>query len=236
MRKAAYGLVALLVLLIGAPASAHDFIFLKGNAPDLSKLLAPPPAPDSEAQRRDLAAVLKAQAERTPEQSAAAVADNAMSVERFADAVGAIPPREKLPATVAFFTRINHDSRKVVVASKDVWNRPRPFVVSPEIHFIGAKPGTIGSYPSGHSIFGYLTAIMLGEMLPEKRAALFARGRLYGEHRVIAGVHFPSDVEAGRISATVIAAALMASPDFAPEFNAAKKELREALGLPPLSP
>jgi acid phosphatase (class A) len=233
MRKAIFGFVTLLVLLVGAPAFADDFIFLKGNVPDLAQLLAPPPAPDSQAQQRDLAAVLKAQGERTPEQVAAAVADNVIDVSRFADAVGGNPPHESIPLTVAFFTRINHDSRKVVVASKDVWNRPRPFVVSPEVHFVGAKPGTIGSYPSGHSIFGYLTAIMLSEMLPEKRATLFMRGRQYGEHRVMAGVHFPSDIEAGRISATVIAAALMASPGFAPEFAAAKAELRRALGLAP---
>jgi hypothetical protein len=38
-------------------------------------------------------------------------------------------------------------------------------------------------------------------------------------------------VEAGRISATVIAAAMMRNPNFQKEFEAAKIELRGALGL-----
>ena len=68
-------------------------------------------------------------------------------------------------------------------------------------------------------------------MVPEKSAALYARGAEYGLNRVLAGVHFPSDVEAGRISATVIAAAMMRNPNFQKEFEAAKIELRRALGL-----
>jgi acid phosphatase (class A) len=68
-------------------------------------------------------------------------------------------------------------------------------------------------------------------MVPEKSAELFARGREYGENRVLAGVHYPTDVEAGRLSATAIAAALMQNERFMKDFNQAKVELRQALGL-----
>ena len=67
---------------------------------------------------------------------------------------------------------------------------------------------------------------------PEKRAELFARGWEYGENRVVGGVHFQTDVDAGRIDAAVIAAAFMRHPDFRNDFSAAKSELRDRLKLP----
>ena len=51
-----------------------------------------------------------------------------------------------------------------------------------------------------------MTAILLANMVPEKRGELFARGWDYGWSRVVGGVHFPTDIESGRIEATAMAA------------------------------
>ena len=138
---------------------------------------------------------------------------------------------EKLPKLDAFFKRVFNDSRILVLTSKDVWDRPRPYVVSAQVETIGERPKAPGSYPSGHAIFGYLSAILLANMVPEKAAALYERGHQYGANRVIAGVHFPTDLEAGRAAATVIAAGLMQNPQFQSEFESAKAELRGVLRL-----
>jgi acid phosphatase (class A) len=90
----------------------------------------------------------------------------------------------------------------------------------------------ITSYPSGHSAFGTSCAILLAEMVPEQRAALFARARQYGEARLIVGAHYPTDVESGRIVAAVAAAAMQQNAAFRHDFEAARIELRAALGLP----
>jgi hypothetical protein len=37
-------------------------------------------------------------------------------------------------------------------------------------------------------------------MVPEKASAIFDRAALYANNRAVAGVHYPTDVEAGRIS------------------------------------
>ncbi|HEY4264524.1 MAG TPA: phosphatase PAP2 family protein [Micropepsaceae bacterium] len=87
------------------------------------------------------------------------------------------------------------------------------------------------SYPSGHSTFGAMTAILLANMVPEKRNELFVRGWDYGQSRIIGGVHFPTDVESGRIEATAMVALMMQNTDFRTDFAAAKAELRKALGL-----
>ena len=60
-------------------------------------------------------------------------------------------------------------------------------------------------------------------MVPEKRDAIFARGREYGDNRVVDGVHYPSDVEAGRIDGTLVADALMANPEFQKAFAEAAR-------------
>jgi acid phosphatase (class A) len=87
------------------------------------------------------------------------------------------------------------------------------------------------SYPSGHATFGALTAILLAQMVPEKHDALMARGWDYGRARVVNGVHFPTDVEAGRIAATVMVALMMQNAHFRAELAEAKAELRSVLGL-----
>jgi len=100
------------------------------------------------------------------------------------------------------------------------------------VHAIG-ELSTSGSYPSSHATRGQLTAIILANMVPEKSAQIYARGREYGENRIVAGVHFPSDIEGGRLSATAIAAVLMQNDQFKMDFNEAKAELRNVLGLAP---
>lgn len=44
-------------------------------------------------------------------------------------------------------------------------------------------------------------------------------------------MHLPGDIEVGRIAGTVIAETIMQRDDFKSEFDAAKAELRAALGL-----
>lgn len=73
--------------------------------------------------------------------------------------------------------------------------------------------------------------VVLAAMVPEQRAAIFARTAEFAESRLICGVHYRSDIEAGRIAGTVLAALAMTDPSFTGAFAAAKAELRAALGL-----
>lgn len=88
------------------------------------------------------------------------------------------------------------------------------------------------SYPSGHATVGALMAILLAEMVPERRGALFSRGWEYGDARVISGVHFPSDVEAGRILGSLLAGLMLQDARFRADLGAARAELRALLGYP----
>jgi acid phosphatase (class A) len=193
--------------------------------------LPPPPPPNSEAQRRDLAVVLEMQKARTPELVKRALADNDLSIFRITEALGPGLTAERLPLTVQFFKRVHVDARNLINATKDTWQRPRPYLVSDEVKPLGEKPRTTWSYPSGTTIFGSLTAIVLANMVQERREQIFARADEYAASRVVIGVHYPSDIEASRSAATAIAAVLMQHPDFTSEFEAARAELRGVLNL-----
>ena len=66
--------------------------------------------------------------------------------------------------------------------------------------------------------------------VPEKSAEIHRRGREAGENRVILGVHFPSDVAEGRLSAAAAIAVMTQNPAFTADLADARKELRAALG------
>ena len=218
----------LLLLLVGQPALADD----NGPAVDLAALLPPPPAAGSPAARQDLQGVLAVQAHRTPAEIAAAQADRLHSVFRYADVFGAVFTPARLPHTAAFFARVVAYDKGEVKVVKAFWHHPRPVLVSHAVHPLSQEQPDDWSYPSGHSTLGYTEAVLLANMVPERRAAIFARADRYAQHRIVMGVHYPSDVEAGRLAGTVLGGRLLDDPAWQADYAAARAELRAALALP----
>jgi acid phosphatase (class A) len=214
-------------------ARADESLYVDPQTVPLNVLLAPPPADGSARQQADMAAVLRVQNARTADEVTRAKADTVKSVFRFADVLGPAFNEQNLPKTTALFKAASHNAEVIAKSGKHYFKRARPAIASSDVHPVVQGKGTdmYDSYPSGHATFGYMSAILLAEMVPEKREAIFARGREFGENRVVDGVHYPSDVEAGRIDGTLVAAALMANPDFQKAFAAAKAEVRAALSL-----
>jgi acid phosphatase (class A) len=81
-----------------------------------------------------------------------------------------------------------------------------------------------------------VVGLLLADMLPEYSARIMARADEYAFHRVVAGVHYPTDVEAGKHAGTALAALLLASSAFQPDYAQARQELRAALKLPHSAP
>jgi acid phosphatase (class A) len=212
------------------PAKPEDVLYGKPAQVDLTQLLAPPPSLDSAAGKADLQAVLDAQAARTPEGSKLAEDDDCISVFRFADVLGPRFNARDLPTTAGFFKRVFFSGNREIGAAKAFFNRQRPFVVDHDIKPLIEQPKN-ASYPSGHATYAYETAILLAIIVPEKASAIFDRAADYAHSRVVVGVHFPTDLEAGRISAAVINNVFLHDAKFEADLAESKREVRAALGL-----
>lgn len=208
-----------------------DGAYVKSADIDLVALLPPSPLAGSPADKADIAAVQAYEKARTPETSERAKADNEMTIFRLAGVVmGPDFTPEKLPVTTAFFAKVKLDSGQPTEAIKAFYNRPRPSVAEPSIQPLMPLPKN-AAYPSGHTTWARLNAIVLAAMVPEKKAEIFARADEYADDRIVAGVHYPTDVAAGKIAGSLIAQKELENPAFHQNLEAAKAELRSVLKL-----
>jgi acid phosphatase (class A) len=216
---------ALVAVTLCSPALAKKpavSYYLTPAQVDLSQLLEPPPPPASAAAIDDARTMATVMADRSPADIADAAADAHRTVFTFANVLGPNFVAERLPLTVQLFAHTSGDTEALIDVAKAYFDRPRP----------EGAPQTHGSYPSGHAAFAACTAILLAEMVPETRKAIFRRAEIFADRRIVAGVHYPTDVEAGWIAGTIVAYALMREPRFESDFAAARAEVRATLGLP----
>ena len=110
---------------------------------------------------------------------------------------------------------------------KNHYMRTRPYVFYDEPTIYPGDEAwlrTNGSYPSGHTILGWSAALLLTEVAPDRSDVILARGFEYGQSRVIAGYHWQSDVDAGRLVASAAVARLHADKRFLKLMKKARKE------------
>ena len=113
---------------------------------------------------------------------------------------------------------------------KNHYMRTRPYVFYDEPTIYPGDEAwlrTNGSYPSGHTILGWSAALLLTEVAPDRSDVILARGFEYGQSRVIAGYHWQSDVDAGRLVASAAVARLHADKRFLKLMKKARKEYRK---------
>jgi len=203
---------------------------------DATAFLPPPPKPDSPAQAADLAEVKADQALKGQPRWAQAQSDDETSpYNAFGQVLGPGFTKARTPRTAALFEVLFADVKSLTAPAKAAYGRPRPPLVDRSIKTCRMLEMS-KSYPSGHASRGWMMALLLADMAPEKAGPLLARGRDYGDSRVVCAQHFPSDVEAGRLIGAAVYAAAMADPAFTRDFAAARTELRAALGLAERAP
>jgi acid phosphatase (class A) len=224
----------LLVALYALPSGASLARECLGRTDvPLVKLLPPPPCEACEETKAELDELVSLEKARTDEQANRAREDVERSVSRFLAGAGIGFDAAKLQACEAFFLSRRREEKAIVDAAKDSFCRLRPFLTPGNgLHPVeAAKPDDSFSYPSGHATYGATVGFLLAEMLPEKKAEIYNRIEDYGHSRMVAGVHFRSDIAAGKIMGAAIVASLFARPDFRVEFDQARTCVRNAVGL-----
>ena len=213
------------------PAAAPSGYLIPEQRPEVSAILGPPPAAGSGTKTGDVATYQATRAlEGTPRWSLAqkdAVYGPAPMMAAFSCALGVSLTPDTAPVLFHLLSRVVSDSDESERVAKKAYQRPRPFVenggnicVAPEDWLKKSY-----SYPSGHSTFGWTTALIMAEIAPDRGAAVLARGRAYGESRVVCGVHYESDVQSGRLAASAVFDVLQSSPEFRADLDLAKAEL-----------
>ena len=211
-------------LLAGhAFAKESELNFLTAGTPDAATLLAPPPLIDSAEQAAEMETVRSVYHAANDADKQAAYAEKKFSVFNFTNAIGSWFVETNLPKTVAFFEKVQLDAETVTDLGKDFFQRPRPFTT--DTNLANGKLEKSFSYPSGHSTESMVLALVLADLLPEKREAILAHARLMGWHRVQIARHYPADIFAGRTLAQAIARQFKSNAEFEKEFAEAKAEI-----------
>ncbi len=100
-----------------------------------------------------------------------------------------------------FFKKISTCIDGYLNYMKMKYDRPRPYQLAPimgkRLYMFIEEPGT-ASYPSGHSMDAWTFAMILSKRHTAHERELYAIAHSIGISRMIAGVHFPSDIRAGK--------------------------------------
>ena len=203
--------------------------YLTAGTAEFVALFAPPPARDSATTRRELDELLELQRTRSAAQVAAARADRKTDIARFLPALGLGNAPPSLPRVRRLAQRVEDDIRPYVRAAKDHFRRLRPPEIEPRLEPCIDRVQADLSYPSGHATYGFVMVYLLADLAPGRRAQLEARGEEFARQRMVCGVHFPSDIDAGRVGARWLIERLHASPAYRADAAAAAAELRAAM-------
>jgi acid phosphatase (class A) len=150
------------------------------------------------------------------------------AADTFSCALGAAITEQNAPHLYMLLRRSLADFGLSTYAAKKQYSRVRPFAVNKapictpleETHLVAD-----GSYPSGHTAVGWGWALILSEIAPDLTDAILARGRAFGQSRVVCNVHWESDVIEGRFMGAATGARLHADAAFLADLEAAKVEL-----------
>jgi acid phosphatase (class A) len=212
--------------------AAKPGYFTANAPPDLSEIVPPPPAQNSETTRADLAKLHQIEQLRTSAQVTAAQTDEKQENMFYLHSVmGDKFAPENLPLLAALSDHVKSEQAVAVSALKAEFPRPRPYQFDSTLHPVCGTTTQPNSYPSGHAITGYLEAFTLIQIAPEKSHEILERANDFAHNRLVCGVHYPSDVAAGRDVAYAVFGYLMSQPRFQSDLAAARAETRKRLGL-----
>ncbi len=219
------------IMPVAAQEAAQQY-FTVDEMPDLLRILPPPPDSSSTQFALDVVRHMWGKAQRLDaERRAIAISDAEYSlgnlIRIFSEPFGMAISFEETPEIYRLLRDFTTTCDNICKKPKEHYMRVRPFMMFHEPTLTPDQEETMivnGSYPSGHTIFGWCAALILSEINPERTEDLMARGYMYGESRVIVGAHWQSDVDAGMLAASVLHTKLHTSALFLEQMSKAKAE------------
>ena len=227
------------VFAAGDEKNGHAY-FTKAELPDMTKIL--PPFPPFESARfvADQSQHLWGKLMRQDEERAAQAQRDAVYsmqtiIDEFGPLFGLEITKEGTPEIYSVLQDVCASCDSIYSGAKAQFNRQRPYAYYNEGTLVPEKEEKHryeGSYPSGHTVLGWASALLLSDINQSAEAMekLLARGYEFGQSRVIAGYHWQSDVDAGRMAGTVLYQLIRSHERFIEQLAKARAEFKEKTG------
>jgi len=223
----------------GDEINGHAY-FTKAELPDMTKILPPFPEFESAQFVADQSQHLWGKLMRQDEARAAqAQRDAVYSMQTVIDEMGPLfglnITKEDTPEIYSILQDVCASCDSIHSGAKAKFNRQRPYAYYNEGTLIPEKEEkhrNEGSYPSGHTVFFWTSALLLADInqSPKAMEDLLARGYEFGQSRVIAGYHWQSDVDAGRMAGNVLYQLIRNHERFIEQLAKARAEFAEKKG------
>ncbi len=232
MRMRAMFLAAAAAGLLGAAPAPGPGGYLGEALPDTTAILPPAPVPGSTRYEADRTVYL---ATRRLEGSdrwkmAQGDVDSRAIMKDLACSIGVDLTPKNAPKLSALLMKVAVDVTRATNLPKDHYQRKRPYLIDegaicvPKDASLAASP----DYPSGHNTWGWTVGLIMAELVPDRATPILSRAKVFGENRLVCGVHNLSAVEAGRMNASIVVAALHGQPGFRSDLEAVRKEVAAA--------
>lgn len=182
---------------------SHHAMAEWAKVPSISFPLQPHPIKDSLEYKKELETLFAYQKSRSEDQCEFARTQPHPSFDEMFLINGPLTEDEALFAKT-LVERSMRLADRVASFHKKKFARVRPYNAHSKLQPCTFRPTGQTSYPSSHASNAAIGACVLAKIYPAKAQDILDYGTYLGELRVIAGVHYPSDVRAGQILAQQI--------------------------------
>jgi acid phosphatase (class A) len=179
----------------------------------MKTLVPPPPERGSPQDRRDYAEILGWQRLRTAAECQAAQIEVQVSLAHFYGTDEGPLTKEEVAKLNSFFWRLAGETNYVVQNTKKAWDRPRPYQADSRVTPCVEREVT-RAYPSGHAAIARVFELALLRLYPSRAEAISRRARELSLHRVMVGMHHPTDIAAGELLGSAIYERISSSKEF----------------------
>ena len=223
----------------GDEKNGHAY-FTKAELPNMANILPAPPKFESPRFVADQTQYLWGKLMRLDEARCAQAQRDAVYsmqtiIDEFGDIFGLEITKEETPEIYSILQDVCASCDSIYSDAKAYFDRKRPYAYYNEGTIVPEKEEkhrNEGSYPSGHTVLGWTSALLLADInqSPKAMEGLLARGYEFGQSRVIAGYHWQSDVDAGRMAGSVLYHLIRNHERFIGQLAKARAEFAEKTG------
>ena len=223
----------------GDEKNGHAY-FTKAELPNMANILPAPPKFESPRFVADQTQYLWGKLMRLDEARCAQAQRDAVYsmqtiIDEFGEIFGLEITKEETPEIYSILQDVCASCDSIYSDAKAYFDRKRPYAYYNEGTIVPEKEEkhrNEGSYPSGHTVLGWTSALLLADInqSPQAMEGLLARGYEFGQSRVIAGYHWQSDVDAGRMAGSVLYQLIRNHERFIGQLAKARAEFAEKTG------